>query len=263
MKKITFLIFLLMASMGFSQISPIDFEAGGNGASWTFIVFVNGDDPPIEIVANPDPTGANTSAMVAKFTVRQAGADFAGAFTDDIGTFNLTATNSTVKVKVWKPVISDFAIKFEGPNGNIGELKVANTVINQWEELTFDFSPFIGMPAAIGINRLVIFPDFAVRSQDNIVYFDSITFSAILGVAEHQSLNFKVYPNPASENWVIKSEKVMITSMQLLDVQGKQIMYQEAGAFEMKVDTSYLTPGIYMARINSANGTETIKLVKQ
>lgn len=262
MKKITFMSFLLIASMGFAQVNPVDFEPGGIGADWTFVVFVNGDDPPIEIVPNPDVSGINTSATVAKFTVRVAGADFAGAFSDNIGTFTLLPTNSTVKMKVHKPVISDVGIKFEGPNGQIQEIKVANTLINQWEELTFNFAAFIGTPASIDINRIVIFPDFAVRTQDNIVYFDDITFSAILGVDEFQTANFKVYPNPATDFWTIKSESSLITSVEVIDIQGKQVMYSQPNSLEMKIDASNIAQGIYMARISSETGVEIVKLVK-
>lgn len=263
MRKITFMSFLLIASMGYAQINPVDFEPGGIGADWTFGVFANGDDPAIEIVPNPDVSGVNTSATVAKFIARAAGLEFAGAFSDDIGTFTLTATNSTVKMKVYKPVISDVGIKFEGMNGQINELKVPNTVINQWEELTFDFSAFIGTPESIGITRIVIFPDFAARTQENIIYFDDITFSAILGVDEFQTANFKVYPNPAKDTWTIKSESSLITSLELMDIQGKQVMFLQPNSFEMTIDASVFSQGIYLARVNSVNGVETFKLVKQ
>lgn len=58
------------------------------------------------------------------------------------------------------------------------EIKVANTQINQWEELTFDFSVYIGLTESIDIDQIIVFPDFDLggRTQDNVVYFDNITF---------------------------------------------------------------------------------------
>lgn len=267
MKKITFLSFLLMGSMGFSQVNPIDFETVGNGAFWTWGSFANGTDPALQVIDNPDVSGANTSAKVAQVTAEDAGEEFAGFFTNDVEQFTINATNSTVRMKVWKPVISDVGFKIEGPNGNLpigmGELKVPNTLVNQWEEITFDFSPYIGQPAATGLVRIVFFPDFAPRNQDNVIYIDDITFSAILGVDEFQSANFKVYPNPATDTWTIKSQNSLINSMELIDIQGKQVMLLKPNALEMKVDTANLSQGIYIARINSGNGVETLKLVKQ
>jgi len=181
MKQIfTLLGLLLVAGFGFGQVSPIDFEAEGHGADWTWAVFENDDNPPLEIVANPDMSGANTSSTVAKFTARQAGQPWAGCESlhgSDIGTFSINASNSTIKIMVWKPIISDIGIKLVKPDGwSMGEIKVANTVVNAWEELTIDFTSQI----QDGYDQIVIFPDFDLngRTQDNVIYFDNISFSA-------------------------------------------------------------------------------------
>ena len=158
---------------------PIDFEDGGLGAAWTWAVFENVDNPALEIVDNPDTSGANASATVAKFMARQAGAPHAGTNTPDAATFTLDESNSVVKIMVFKSVVSDVGIKFEQGAASTGELKVANTLVDQWEELTFDFSSKIGEPSSSDITGLVLFPDFNdERSSDNVAYFDNLTFSA-------------------------------------------------------------------------------------
>ncbi len=186
-KELTYLLALLLIILVNGRVSaqnnPIDFESGGFGATWTWTMFENDTNPPVEIIPNPDPSGANTSETVAKFTALQTGNPWAGCESlhgSDIGTFTLDATNSTVKIMVWKPVISDVGLKFVLLSGEaLAEIKVANTLVNQWEELTFDFSSRIGHPSTIGQDQIVIFPDFnlAGRTQDNIIYFDNITFS--------------------------------------------------------------------------------------
>jgi hypothetical protein len=181
---------VLMSGMLFAQNAPIDFESGGFGANWTWTVFENNTNPPLEIITNPDPSGINTSATVAKFTALQSGNPWAGCESlhgSDIGTFTLSSANCIVKIMVWKTVISDVGIKFALPNGAaLPEIKVANTLTNQWEELTFDFSARIGDPNTVGQDQIIIFPDFDLsgRTQDNIIYFDNITFSAGNPVAE-------------------------------------------------------------------------------
>lgn len=183
MKKCTLFILVFSVITGFSQNAPIDFETGGYGADWTWTVFENDDNPAVEIVANPDMSGENTSATVAKFTARQAGQPWAGCESlhgSDIGSFSFDETNVTLKIMVWKSVISDVGLKFVEANGDAQpEVKVANTLINQWEELTFDLSGSIGMGATGIIDQIVVFPDFDLngRTQDNVVYFDNITFS--------------------------------------------------------------------------------------
>ncbi|MDP5030335.1 carbohydrate binding domain-containing protein, partial [Paraglaciecola sp.] len=167
-----------------SGIAPatVDFEvdgSGNNGFTWT--VFENDDNPAVEFVNNPDNSGINGSSTVAKFTARQTGQAWAGAETahGDITTFTLDSSNNTVKVMVYKSVISDVGIKFAINSGGAqGEIKVANTVTNQWEELTFDFSGYIGLTEAINIDQLIIFPDFNLsgRTSDTVSYFDNISF---------------------------------------------------------------------------------------
>ncbi|WP_293759519.1 putative Ig domain-containing protein [uncultured Paraglaciecola sp.] len=162
-----------------SGLSAIDFESGGAGASYAWAVFENSDNPALEIIANPDMSGANTSATVAKFTARVDGQAYAGVESahGDFGPLTLDATNSTVKIMVWKSVVSDIGIKFAIANGGAkAEIKVSNTQINQWEEITFDLSANIGAAESINIDQIIIFPDFNVRAAETVTYFDNITF---------------------------------------------------------------------------------------
>jgi hypothetical protein len=146
-------------------------------------VFENADNPPLEFVANPDPSGINTSAMVAKFTARDTNAGaapYAGLESQhggNIGTFDLTSENALVNIMVYKTKISDVGIKFATPSGGaLPEIKVANTLINQWELITIDFSSYIGLGETTGLDQIIVFPDFINRTADDIIYFDNITF---------------------------------------------------------------------------------------
>ena len=67
------LLLLLFSGLVWGQNSPIDLESGGYGATWTWTVFENGSNPSLEIVTDPNTSGINSSATVAKFTALQAG----------------------------------------------------------------------------------------------------------------------------------------------------------------------------------------------
>ena len=179
-KQYLLLMFLAGIFTATSQNAPIDFEAGGNGADLTWTVFENDTNPPLEIVVNPDPSGINTSETVAKFTALQLGQPYAGVESmhgSDIGTFDLTASNALVNIMVYKTKISDVGIKYVTPSGGAQmELKVANTVVNQWELITIDFSDYIGLGETTGLDQIVIFPDFIARDADDVIYFDNISF---------------------------------------------------------------------------------------
>jgi hypothetical protein len=186
MRNLTILLIgLLFTTVSMAQNAPIDFETGGYGASWTWNVFENDTNPPLQFVANPHSTGINTSATVAKFTALQAGNPWAGTEsahgTTYLGHFVLDTTNSLIKIKVWKTTISDVGIKLVSDSGwALPEIKIANTLVNQWEEISFDFSAYTNPPAGQGIyDQVVVFPDFTsgARTQTNVIYFDDITFN--------------------------------------------------------------------------------------
>jgi len=187
---------LALSSMVFAQTTPIDFEAGGNGADWTWEVFENGTNPALEIIDNPDMTG-NTSAKVAKLTVVPAGQPWAGTVSREITPFKFDASNSIVKIWVWKSVISDVGLKFEtGTGASNGEIKVANTLTDQWEEITFDFS--VQPNFADDFTGIVVFPDFVDRTDTNVVFFDQITFGEMGSTAP--AVFFSEYIEGSSNN---------------------------------------------------------------
>lgn len=273
MKKITLLFSLLTLTYGFSQNAPIDFEQGGHGADWTWVVFENDTNPELEIIPNPDPTGINTSQTVAKFTALEAGNPWAGCESlqgADLGDFVLDENTSTITIMVWKDVISDVGIKLvSSTDWSQGEKKIANTVVNEWEKITFDFSDFINPPAGNGVlNQIVIFPDFDLsgRNQDNIIYFDNITFSdGTLSVPTNEiANNFSVSPNPSSSVWTITGKTQSNFSTHLYDVTGKLIsVFENISSQELTIDASSLKAGIYFAKITSDDASTTLKLVKK
>lgn len=182
LRKMALSILMMGGMSAFAQNAPINFESGGQGGTWTWTTFENDVNPPAKIIANPSKSGINTSNTVLKFVALKIGNPWAGLESKhgaDIGKFTLTSANSTVKIMVWKSVKSDVGIKFIVANGgSTGELKVANTKVNEWEELTFNFAGKIGEPTSTDIDQIAIFPDFQTRSDSSVCYIDNITFSA-------------------------------------------------------------------------------------
>ena len=181
MKLISTILLAFSAHLSLAQAGPIDFEPSGFGANWAWTTFENGNNPPVEMVSNPNPSGINTSATVCKFTALVNGATWAGfesVHGQGIGVFNLTAANCQIKVMVYKSVISPVGLKFATPAGaSTGEILISNTLVNQWEELTFNFNNVLSAPSSSGIDQIIVFPDFAQRSDNNICYIDNIKFS--------------------------------------------------------------------------------------
>ena len=256
---------LLIPAFSFAQ-GPIDFESGGQGASYTWAVFENDSNPALQIIPNPDQSGINTSATVARFKALQAGKPWAGCESlhgSDTGPFFIDVNNAQIRIMVWKSEISDVGIKLVRPDGwSLGEIKVPNTVTNQWEQLTFDFSAHIGLTPAY--DQVVVFPDFQARTSDQIIYFDNVfgAQASSIGLKESQINSVKVFPNPGNMSFRVESDQ-MIQKLKIFNLTGQLLMSQSAMALETEVDTKELPKGIYLIELELDNGIEIHRWVKQ
>jgi hypothetical protein len=121
------------------------------------------------VIANPDQSGANTTANVAELTKPSGAETWAGAFFERSTPLDLV-TYSKIKVRVWSPKTGIVVkLKLENQDASIThEMDLNPSVGNSWEELTYDFS---GAPAADYI-RVVMFFDFENPGDDTIYYYD-------------------------------------------------------------------------------------------
>ncbi|MCF7561614.1 discoidin domain-containing protein [Sabulilitoribacter multivorans] len=258
-----------------SQTFDLTFESGTTGSvasSWN--VFENDSNPPFEVVANPNASGVNTSATVAKMTTLTTGAPWAGCETQHgtIWEWKLDGTTTTITIDVYKPVISDVTVKMVNTtSGTVFQIAQPNTMINTWETLTYDISSFVASGDNNNVDQIVVFPDWQdPRTTENISYFDNISWEGLitgaapsLGTTNFTPIAFKAYPNPTKDSWTLKSKDLNITSINVFDVLGKNVLSLKPDATEVKMDASYLKSGIYFAKIDTANGSSTLKLVKQ
>ena len=265
MKTIYTLVLLFVTIFPFAQNVPIDFELGGNGLNWTWTTFENDINPALEIVANPDSSGINTSATVAKFTALQTGQPWAGCESmhgSDIGSFAFNNNNCTVSIMVWKSVISDVGIKFvDATSAAQPEIKIANTLTNQWEKITFDFSSRIGV-FPITKDQIVLFPDFDLggRSQDNIIYFDNVYgASSNTGFGNDNRSEFAVSPNPAKDllNISITNFNGNITT-EIFDLTGVLV----ASSTKSKINIASFSKGVYLVKVVYGDLTNVVKIIK-
>ena len=151
---------------------PIDFESETD-AVWNVFANGAGDSTDFMVISNPDKSGINTSDNVLKFVVNEGADPWAGAYSDSYAPIEFTQASHTFTMMVWKSVISPVGFKVEASTngGPVTEVKVSNTLTNQWEEITFNLSACIGY----SYPRIVIFPDFPdTRTSGTTVYIDNI-----------------------------------------------------------------------------------------
>lgn len=143
-----------------------DFE----GTPPAFTVF--GDIADTQVITNPDPSGTNTTGNVAQLTKSNGSQPWAGTFFNTTSILDFSSCTN-IRVNTWSPKLGAVVkLKIEeSTNGdNSFEVDLNTTVINQWEELVFDFS---GAPD-FNYDRVVIFFDFGVAGDDSVYYFDEI-----------------------------------------------------------------------------------------
>ena len=162
----------------FSTIVPelsegIDFECGGPEVE--FFGEIDGSFN-LEYVENPDPSGINTSETVVAYTQTPSVEPWAGFL------FNLASKvdfneMQTVKIKVYAPAEDEVVLlKFEDSTDNTinKEVQATTTVANEWEELSFVFSP----SDSDKYDRLVLFFNFnGEKDAESVHYFDDIVMS--------------------------------------------------------------------------------------
>jgi hypothetical protein len=134
----------------------------------------------------------------------------------------------------------------------------------QWVSVDVPLSAFIGVPqggnppnAKDGIAQ------FLVTSNMDVTYFDNVyLYNSALSTDEFASTDFRVYPNPTKNNWNIKSNTT-ISTVTVYDILGKQVATLAPNASDVEISTANITSGIYFARIESTNGSKTVKLIKE
>ena len=189
---------------GASVCNPVlDFE--GDSLSTVFQYFGSPLDGSVnEVIDNPNASGINASAKVSKFVKPAVAEVWAGAFSNPNPTVPVNLVdNGKIKIKVHMDHIGNLALKLEGSadGGPNWITTVANTKINEWEELVFDVNlPSIEAPnqpaKGFTYSRIVLFFDFgtAGTGTETISYFDDICVEGSSGPAI-RTVNFEVNMN--------------------------------------------------------------------
>jgi hypothetical protein len=260
MKKTLTLLMLIAFTLGVgAQLSLIPFEASADRAHWNG--FSNQPDAAgdLTIVANPDKSGINTTDSCLKFIVNSTADQWVGGWSDDFGPIQITANAHTLTMMVYKTIISPCGMKVEsstngGPNT---ELKVSNTVINQWERLSFDLSGAVGY----SYTRLTFFPDFPdTRTAGTTVYLDNFQGAANLSVNTLSATSVIVYPNPADEVLFVQAPDM--TGYTITNMIGQTIRMDKFQAVNSRsVEISDMPAGVYFITIESLNGSYTSKFM--
>lgn len=164
---------------------PLDFE--DETLEYAFFDFAGAINTRI---ANPDPSGINTSDHVVEFFKETGALVYAGTAIP-LGENIDFSQGSTISMDVWSPIAgTTVKLKIENAaNPNIAmEVDAFPSVANEWETLYFDFS---GFDLSQEYAKIVVFFDFGNGGNDDTFYYDNIAQGNLPGAVVELPLDFE------------------------------------------------------------------------
>ena len=223
-----------------------------------WLYFPHDDAGAFAVVDNPDPSGINTSAKVGECVERANGEQpWQGMYTD-LPSYIVFDENKLVKMKVWSPKVTSITMKLENPQnpdapGSSGDNTVQNTVANEWEELTFDFSASPNpIPDDGRYQRITLIFDIEnVPGEDVVYYIDDVQLdgagcmtTSIFRPIEVEEL--RIAPNPVSDMLTVYNVQG-VNHVVIMDYLGQVVArVSTTGADNAYLDVSNLPSGMYV-----------------
>ena len=96
------------------------------------------------------------------------------------------------------------------------------------------------------------------------VFLDNLYLhnDTVLSTDEFESTSVAAYPNPTSNNWTVSTPSQNITSVEIFNVSGQRVVVLKPNANNVTVDASRLSTGMYIATIQTNEGSTSVKLIK-
>jgi len=281
MKKITLLMFLLSVVYSYSQTYDLleNFDTVTTGVTW-----LDDNGSTISTVENTPISGTNAVASDGNYgqiITQQASAPWqAGALIMQNNYLDL-ATQREIQVDIYSDSPTFILAKAVGAvGGGTDGATDASHPGGGWATLTFNFNvPKDGPPAdAKEFESVFFFPNWngagwdgtccgeggANNSPVATTLYDNLRglAGASLGSDDFNFNDLKVFPNPTTDNWIIKTANEKITSIQVYDILGKQVYISNPNSSEATISSLKLSNGIYFAKVKTINGESNLRLVK-
>lgn len=144
------------------------------------------------------------------------------------------------------------------------EIGVDEAIVQEtWTRVSVPISHFTGQGFDIG-NYLQYKFDVATAEAGSIVYIDNyfLSDSEVLSVNQFAAAEFNVFPNPTENSWNVRATQ-SIDTIEVFDMLGKRVMALNPETADVTLNASELNSGLYFAKITTASGTNSIKLIKK
>ena len=255
MKKLLLLFLVFTLGISAQDVMHIDFDDNNPN-----IVFNSWNSSAgFAKITNPDVTEVNASAYVGQFTAglsnwgqdNTIGIGIIDPTTVFTAPLNLSA-NAVFKMKIWSPeeVTITFHLENSPDWGNFIEVSdsVSSNELNQWVELTFDFSD----EQNIFMNNIVIKVDGPSWTTDDFLFFDDIS-----GAPMYDNPAYQYNPAANAVDISVGSSLAIITNDVFTAAQGATLS-DVSSVVALRTNDSNGTDVPFTATINDSNNTITI-----
>ena len=180
--------------------------------------------------------------------------------------FDFYITDADLTGDVFNVKLVDFAggsMEASALEVNINGGTTPQLVANQWVSVDVDITALGGVVAGSTTRSDIAQIGITTANVTN-VWYDNIYLhqNTTLSTDEFTISEFKAFPNPTTDNWELSSNQE-ITKVQLYDILGKKVLELVPSSDNTIINASSLISGIYFARIESVNGSKTMKLIKK
>ncbi|MBK8193865.1 MAG: T9SS type A sorting domain-containing protein [Lewinellaceae bacterium] len=226
-------------------------QEAANTTLGNFTYFNNNpyDGQTAAIVDNPAPGGINTSTKVIRYIQSASAPIFSGAYAQLDANIDFKGTKQ-IKAKVWMDHLGLFTMKVEvfGNQFPAVEIDQPNTKVNEWEELTFDFS---AVTDDAKYPRLTVLVDKGGigTGTDVVTYFDDIVIGegacGIIGTFTPRTIEaMRIAPNPVSDRLRVEIPDGVVR-MDVYNVFGQRLTSINVSGTQANIEVSGLSAGIY------------------
>lgn len=173
--------------------------------------------------------------------------------------FDYWASTNTTAFKIF--LISDSG---SGTVETTYEVGVDEAIVQEtWTTVEVPISNFTGQGFDVA-NYLQYKFDVTAIEAGSIVYIDNIylTNAEVLGSDEFNVNTVSIYPNPSSSSWNISANED-IKNVSVYNALGKEVLNINGENRTLNIDGSTLATGLYFAKVSTAVGISSLKLVKQ
>lgn len=147
---------------------------------------------------------------------------------------------------------------------NINGGTTPQLVANQWVSVDVDITALGGV-VANNLTRSDVAQMGITTTFLTNVWYDNIYLykGSALSTKDFAIEGLKVYPNPAKDRWTVRTNNINMTSVQVFDMLGKNVMSLKPNTDQATINGAALRSGIYFAKIKTAEGSASVKLVKE